>query len=278
MPPAEPRRWYIFTMSPWPQDHLAVPLSSKPKLKQVGLNVHGARRHERYVMDRTWSLHLYRWAGALQIGGKSFAISPGCVSVEPPNTPLVWRYDTEQCVHYYAHFSLRNVGTTMPLPIMQQAGTAFAPLCDEMESIIKLFTSYPLRAEVRLWDLLLGLAAGQKRDKPSDTALPFAVQTAVAIIENELRASPRVAEIAKRVGISANHLTRLFDQTFGHGVAAHIAKRRLEKAQHLLRKSKLPIKAIATEVGLPDLQQFNKFVRKGTQLSPRQIREKAHKA
>lgn len=257
--------------------HLDVPLSSRPKLKQVGLNIHGSRRKEQYVMDRTWSLHLYRWAGALQVNGRSFAISPGCVSVEPPNTPLVWRYDTEQCVHYYAHFSLRNVGTTMPLPIMQQAGVAFARLCDEMESITKLFTSFPLRAEVRLWDLLLGLAAGQSLENPADAALPFAVQTAVAIIENELSSSPRVAEVAKRVGISANHLTRLFDQTFGHGVAAYISKRRLEKAQHLLRKSRLPIKAIATEVGLPDLQQFNKFVRKETGSSPRRLRAKSAK-
>lgn len=262
-------------MSLGAEDHLAVPLSSKPKLKQVGLNVHGGRRKEQYEMDRTWSVHLYRWAGALQIHGRTYAISPGCVSIEPPNTPLVWRYDTEQSVHYYAHFSLRNVGATVPIPIMQHVATAFGPLCDEMESIIKLFTSYPLRAEVRLWDLLLGLAVGHKREKPSDTGLPFAVQTAVAIIENELRSSPRVAEIAARVGISANHLTRLFDQTFGHGVAAHIAKRRLERAQHLLRKSKLPIKAVATEVGLADLQQFNKFMRKETGLSPRQIREKS---
>lgn len=262
-------------MSLGAEDHLAMPLSSKPKLKQAGINVHGSRRKEHYVMDRTWSLHLYRWSGALQVNGRGFAISPGCVSVEPPNTPLVWRYDTEQCVHYYAHFSLRNVGPTVRVPIMQQAGATFAPLCDEMETIIKLLSSHPLRAEVRLWDLLLSLAAGQKREKTPDAALPFAVQTAVAIIENELRSSPRVAEIAKRVGISANHLTRLFDQTFGHGVAAHIAKRRLEKAQHLLRKSRLPVKAVATEVGLADLQQFNKFMRKETGMSPRQIREKA---
>ncbi len=253
-------------------EHLLMPLGAKPTLKQVGLNVHGARRTERYIMDNLWSVHLYRWSGALQIGTRSYAISPGCAGVEPPNTPLLWRYDNERCPHYYAHFALRTGGPVTRVPIVQQTGAAFAQLCEEMETLITLFSVHPLRAEIRLWDLLLRLAVTQKQSVPRANPLPFVVQTAVAIIENELAQAPRVAQIAKRVGISHNQLTRLFDQCFGHGVAAHIRKRRLEKAQHLLTHSNLPIKTIAHELGLPDLQQFNKFIRKATGRAPSHFR------
>ena len=82
------------------------------------------------------------------------------------------------------------------------------------------------------------------------------------------------AQIAKRAGISHNQLTRLSDQTFGLGVAAYMRKRRLDKAEHLLDRSNLPIKAIAAEMGIPDLQQFNKFMRKETGSSPTKIRLK----
>ena len=256
-------------------DHLIMPLAAKPSLKQVGLNVHGSRRKESYIMDKLWSLHLYRWSGALEVAGRSFAITPGCASVEPPNTHLLWRYDNERCPHYYAHFALRGAGPTTLVPIMQQTGAAFAELSEEMERVVTLFGTQPLRAEIRLWDLLLRLAVSNKINAPKAGALPFAVQTAMAIIENEMPQAPRVADIARRVGISHNQLTRLFDQSFGHGVAAHIRKRRLDKAKHLLTRSNLPIKTIATELGIADLQQFNKFIRKETGLPPSQLRRSA---
>lgn len=265
-------------MSSRRSDHLLMPITAKPALKQVGLNVHGARRKERYVMDNLWSLHLYRWSGALEIGGRSFEINPGSVSVEPPNTPLTWRYDNQSCPHHYAHFALAEGGVRTRVPIMQQTGPAFTELWEEMEGLIGLFGSHPLRAEVRLWDLLLRLSVQQNTKKPAVTGLPFAVQTAVAIIENEMARAPRVAELARRVGLSHNQLTRLFNETFGQGVAAYIRKRRLEKAQHLLSRSNLPIKAVAAEVGLPDLQQFNKFMRKETGAPPRRLRSEQERA
>lgn len=255
-----------------PGSHLLLPLGTRPRLRQIGLNVHGARRKERYVMDGVWSFHLYRWSGALDIGGQSFPISPGSASVEPPNTPLTWRYDDEHCPHHYAHFSLRASGPLTRVPVMQQTGAAFAELCEEMERLVGLWNSHPLRAEVRFWDLLLRLSWPQAQEGPAVSGVPFAVQTAVAIIENELADAPRVAALARRVGISHNQLTRLFNETFGQGVAAYMQKRRLEKAQHLLTRSNVPIKSIAKEVGLADLQHFNKFIRQHTGRSPTQVR------
>ena len=46
----------------------------------------------------------------------------------------------------------------------------------------------------------------------------------------------------------------------------------MARAQHLLSQSTLPIKAIAEEVGIPDLQHFNKVVRRKLGGAPRRLR------
>ena len=47
---------------------------------------------------------------------------------------------------------------------------------------------------------------------------------------------------------------------------------KLNRACHLLAHSSLAIKSIAIETGIPDLQYFNKLIRKTTELSPRAYR------
>jgi len=251
-----------------------MPLGERPSLRQVGLNIHGQRRVERYVMNDLWSLHVYRWEGTLTIGGRRYPIRPGSLSVEPPNRPLIWRYDNAVCPHYYAHFALTPAARRFRMPVVQDLAGSFDEVSEEMERIIALFSKHALRAEVRLWDLLLRLAGEPQRDAALVTGLPFAVQTAVSIIDNELRSGITVAELARRIGISHNQLTRLFKRSLGTGVAAHIRTRRLERARHLLERSSLPVNAIAVEVGMPDLQQFNKFIRRGTGKAPSALRRK----
>ena len=74
------------------------------------------------------------------------------------------------------------------------------------------------------------------------------------------------------VGISHNHLTRLFRSQTGGTVIGHLRARRMARAAHLLRESTMSIRAIAASVGIPDLQAFNKSCRASAGLSPRQIR------
>jgi AraC-like DNA-binding protein len=244
-------------------------------IKQVGLNVHGQRRVERYVMDRTWSLHVYRWHGSLSFRGTVFPVKPGHVSVEPPDTPLVWRYDQETCPHYYVHFALPPGRARTAVPVMQDLRDSFEEVCNELELLIGLFSSHRARAEVRLWDLLLRLASQEAGTvSTSASGLPYAVQTAVAIIENEIGTQLRAAALSRRVAVSHNHLTRMFQRSFGCGISEYIRRRRAAKALPLLERSNLPIKSVATEVGLTDLQQFNKFARRVWGASPSAVRKR----
>jgi AraC-like DNA-binding protein len=210
------------------------------------------------------------------VRGTVFPVRPGHVSFEPPDTPLVWRYDEEVCPHYYVHFALEPSRTRTAVPVMQDLRESFDEVCSELELLLALYSSHRARAEVRLWDLLLRLAALPKANVPrSASGLPFAVQTAVAIIENELATELRAATLARRVAVSHNHLTRMFQRAFGCGIAAYIRRRRAAKALPLLERSNLPIKSIAREIGLPDLSQFNKFARRVWGAGPSDVRRRA---
>jgi transcriptional regulator GlxA family with amidase domain len=70
----------------------------------------------------------------------------------------------------------------------------------------------------------------------------------------------------------AAHLRRCFRAELGLGVKPWIQARRLERARHLLAHSALPVRAIAAQLGIADLQRFNKLVRRACGLGPRALR------
>jgi transcriptional regulator GlxA family with amidase domain len=117
-----------------------------------------------------------------------------------------------------------------------------------------------------LW-YVAGLSSPAEADRPH-----AAVASAISYIESHLADPLTVPDVARAAGISHNHLTRLFRAETGDTVVAHIRRRRLERARHLLRESTLSIPAIAASVGIGDLQAFNKACRSGLGASPRGIR------
>lgn len=253
-----------------------MPLHERPRIAMIGRGVHGLRGTvERYRLAALWCVHLYTYHAHLQLGGHRLEIRPGSASVFPPNTELAYHYQGRS-EHLFAHFRLPaepsapdRAETSRHLPALQALGTAWAPMAHALTEAIGYFSTSPLRAEVRLWDLLWQLAA---QSPASAGALPDAVQSACAMIEGQLGSPLRVPRIAEAVGLSHNHLTRLFRQHLGKTVVRYIRDRRAHVAAHLLRETTLPIKAIAHRVGMPDLHQFNKTIREAHGKSPRQLR------
>jgi two-component system response regulator YesN len=75
------------------------------------------------------------------------------------------------------------------------------------------------------------------------------------------------------VGVSKNHLVRLFHQSFDMTVVEYIRRRRAEMAWEMLVNSSMPIKAIAHYVGIPDVQHFYKTMKREYGLTPGDIRK-----
>ncbi|WP_405705667.1 helix-turn-helix transcriptional regulator [Streptomyces sp. NBC_00069] len=94
----------------------------------------------------------------------------------------------------------------------------------------------------------------------------------MALIEVRLGQPLTVPEIAAAAGASRNHLTWLLRAAKGETVVGCIRARRMERARHFLQATTLSVPAVASSVGIPDLQAFNKACRRVLGTSPRSIR------
>jgi transcriptional regulator GlxA family with amidase domain len=159
---------------------------------------------------------------------------------------------------------------------MQELGPMFAPLNAQIEHVIASYAARPLRASIGLWDLLWRLSELHERvagaSNGKSDVMPRAIQQVIKRMELTLSEPLYVGDLAREIGLSHAHLTRLFRAATGSTIAAHIARRRAERAAELLMHTNLPIKTIAAQIGLPDLHQFNKTIRRLLGASPRAIR------
>lgn len=251
-----------------------MPLKNQPELVLAGQAVHGRKcTVEEYQLPDLWSVHFYRYEGTITLDGREFAIAPGWVGITPPNTRMVYRFRGESR-HTYAHFRLPPGGDPVAMPVMQDVGGAFEEIVRQLEEAAGWRPTQPRRSSVRLWDVLWQLAGQPMAERQPHKRQHPALSGAVREIELQLSQPLSIPAIAQRAEISHNHLTRLFRAQFGVTVEGYIRQRRVERALHLLAHTTLNVKAIAAEVGLPDLHFFNKTIRAVCGLSPREYRER----
>ena len=248
----------------------SVPLDEPPAVVNAGLSVHGLTGLEdRFRLPDLWQLHLYSYEGELEIGGAVHPIRPGYVSLIPADAEVLYRYRGPS-EHLYIHARLADRGELHQVPIMQDAGAAAAVFDGMLRNAITAAAATPARANAEIWTVLWRLTDLLPRHA-GEGGHP-AVATALAYIDGRLPRPISVPDIADAAGVSHNHLTRLFRAETGTTVVAHIRRRRMERAAHLLRESTLSIPAVAASVGIPDLQAFNKACRREFGKSPRALR------
>jgi AraC-like DNA-binding protein len=229
----------------------------------------------RFLLPQLWAVHFYEYEADLWMGSTALRIQPGAVSITPAGMPVRYRW-YGRSEHACAHFALgegpgpAGGGGLERVPALQAPGESYTGLKQDFLEACQAWPTRPHRAAARLWEILFRLAEPPSAVS-SEPGHP-AVERAVERIECGLGERLRVADVAREAAISHNHLTRVFQKRFGCGVAGYIRRRRIERARHLLVETTLPVKAIAVEVGVPDLQRFNKMMRRGLGASPKALR------
>lgn len=246
-----------------------LPLDQPPEFVSAGIGIHGKNPRESYFIDGLWCLHLFRDALDLEVDGARFEVEAGCATIMPPSVSIEYFFP-RPCVHVHLSvmFRARPGDNLTEIPALQNLGGDFGRWFGAAEQLMAWRTEEPIRAQARLWEILWHLA---RPPKPPNDADPIA-QRARELIEKHLHQPLAVAQLARELGVSHNHLTRQFRLLTGQTVVEYLRARRVERAEQLLRHTTLPIKAIAAQTGLGDFHSFNKALRRVRGRSPRQIR------
>ncbi|MEM1010868.1 MAG: helix-turn-helix transcriptional regulator [Planctomycetota bacterium] len=255
---------------------VSLSLQERPEIVNFGVAVHALElrsgsqktQRERYRVPGLWSLHLYHYHAGLAIDGEPMHVEPGVVTLTPPGSTMVFDFN-RQSEHVYALFRLSSSDTDDPMvrvPLASRPAT-FARLDAELREGIGWWATTPRRAEVRLWDVLWQLTTNARDEDDVVDRLRSAIEQRLV---SPIRVKQLIDEL--ELGYSHNHLIRLFRKRTGQTIAGYIRQRRSDVAIGLLRGTSLPIKAVASAVGVPDPQAFNKLIRQTTGRSPSETR------
>ena len=99
------------------------------------------------------------------------------------------------------------------------------------------------------------------------------LQRITSLIEDRLADNLSLMELASEVGLSPSHFSSLFRKGTGLSPHQYIVQRRVERAQHFLRSTELPINEIATLVGFYDQSHLVRQMRRVLGVTPTYIRQ-----
>ncbi|MGZ0655705.1 helix-turn-helix transcriptional regulator [Coraliomargarita sp. W4R72] len=246
-----------------------------PSIRRLSRAVHGGIvAQDSFQLADLWQLHFYEYSGTLEVAGHSFDLQPGSVSLVPPGPVVAFTYQGPS-EHLYCHFSLEDAPSYHNFePYYFEPEIRLARLKHLLAEALSFQRSDLMRANIRLWDVLLGLNDVYRQPQEGDSHSQI-LDRATNVVELEMAKGLHVAELADRCEVTHHQLIRIFRAHLNCTPAAWLRQKRCGRAHELLCYSDLPIKVIAFEVGMPDLQYFNKVMRRLYGGSPRDLRKQA---
>jgi AraC family transcriptional regulator of adaptative response / DNA-3-methyladenine glycosylase II len=100
------------------------------------------------------------------------------------------------------------------------------------------------------------------------------VSRALRLIDEGALDSSRLDALARRLGVGARQLRRLFLEHVGAPPIAVAQARRVHFARQLIEQTSLPIAAIASAVGFRSLRRFNAAMKSTYRIAPREMRRR----
>jgi AraC family transcriptional regulator len=240
-----------------------LPLGGAPELLAIGSATSSLRGK-----TTSYELWLFRHDAAVAVARQTWQVVPGSVVLLAPGVD----YQVQRAPQLVARFALRVSGETSRVLAHHDLGRSCNAFVERFEQAQHAFSARPAQAAARLWDILWELAERSSRSEPRQGRRHSALDSACRVIHSRLSERLSLSDLATPAGVSPAHLTRLFRAELGLTATDYLRRCRLERALHLLTRSEVPVKEVACEVGIPDLHAFNKIVRRGYGVSPRELR------
>lgn len=101
---------------------------------------------------------------------------------------------------------------------------------------------------------------------------PGVVQKIKYLVAKRFSQELRIGSLAYEVGISPEHLSRLFKKETGQTLTSYILEQRLNTALNMMKNSNVPLKRIAVECGFKNVNYFTTCFKKHIQMTPSEYR------
>jgi transcriptional regulator GlxA family with amidase domain len=100
------------------------------------------------------------------------------------------------------------------------------------------------------------------------------VLRAQTILLTNIRRTPDLKQLARRLHVSNRTLGRRFRKAIGETPIAFLQNARIERAKRLLESTRTSVDRIAYRVGYSDVGAFRRLFLKGAGISPRMYRQR----
>jgi len=210
---------------------------------------------------------LVHYDAELELGGHRLTVTPGMVTFVEPYVRKWCRYERPGS-HHLVHFDAPAPTEDAPtVPIAFDPGPYGPAVLERLQTVGRTARTDPDRAAIALWDLLYVLRDAHGIGRP----LPL-IDRFTDALDERLHTAFSIGDLVREFNYSHTYLLGLFRERHGETIVGYVRRRRMEGAKAMLATD-LPITTIAAQVGIPDLQAFNKTVRQTFGYSPRALRE-----
>ena len=254
-----------------------------PKIVSCGYFSHAPDAYEVVYNCPTHIIHLYTYYATARIGDRHYAIEPGAMTITPAGVDSSYSVPEEGrhwCVHFRPAEEAEEPMVSLP-EFLSCVGQGLHDFLRRIQTLANRTGGHDAvtrhRESLLLQEFLLAVAEeGNDAGVPvGSTRLDSVLSELTTHIEANLSRPLPVPDLARKVRISQNYLSRRFRERFGQTLPGYILKRRIEMAKYYLEATSLTVGEVAARVGIPDPQYFNKQFRKVAGRSPTAFRRGA---
>lgn len=266
----------------------AAPSHSHRILQSLRLEVVEARRKRigsvwlsagRDHVDSYCRLYQVMEEGAwVEFRGERVDLVPGRLYLLPANQPF--RYGSRRNVEQvYVHFHARVLGEFGLLDLFPWRLEAACPRGPALETVVADCESAGEWLEVdgvlrRLLALFLDVESGPGQESSLRALSRF--QGVLEYIEANLERPLRVSELARVAHLQPNYFSNAFRDALGVPPVHYVNRRRVQRAELLLRNTSMTLAQIAGQTGFSDAFSLSKTFKKHRGMSPSAFRAIRH--
>ncbi|MEO6848375.1 MAG: helix-turn-helix domain-containing protein [Chthoniobacterales bacterium] len=210
--------------------------------------------------------------GRFEWEGRVWNVTPGkaLISIVPERSTYYFPNDATEpwrfaWVNFYGTLAIslcralrRQYGPVLELPQRSIAAAAFLELTAKAEKRLILDP-----CDTTLSGFTFLMEWKRQLDKPRVQDID-PVKMVIRICQARFREPLGVKELADQVGLSREHLTRIFKEHTGDSPACYLRTLRVKAARKMLRHSGITLKEVALRCGFPSAKAMKRILKSGT--------------